>query len=432
MKISPYTMHLFTSSFPYEKGEEFLEEEYLHLSRSFNKIIIYPANMGTKVRPISENTTICDDFATQWMAAKRLLLLGSIATSWKNPEFIKELKRSFGICRTSSVKTAYKIFWRLLMQHTYSSITCKLLLRNCKSKHHIAYTYWLGGQTIGAAKAARISGNLKVVSRAHHRDLYEETNVPAYIPFRNLALNSCDHICTITEHGHNLIRTLGVPEQNTSLCRLGVRDRRLAPYKEGNRTIRIVSCSYLVPQKQVDIMISGLKLTAERNKNIQWCWDHIGDGPQMVTLKQKAANYLSNLPNMRWKFHGHLRTNELSSFYLGNYVDIFLNTSRSEGMPVTIMEALSFGIPVVAPAIYGIPEVINDANGILMKPPITNEVVADSLTEVSLRLRNDAPGLRAKARETWSYYFQSEQNYMLFCDLLKSLPLICDESGPRR
>ena len=49
--------------------------------------------------------------------------------------------------------------------------------------------------------------------------------------------------------------------------------------------------------------------------------------------------------------------------------DQFVLASHHEGLPVTVMEALTLGVPVVAPAVGGLPEVVtNDENGILVQP----------------------------------------------------------------
>jgi glycosyltransferase involved in cell wall biosynthesis len=59
--------------------------------------------------------------------------------------------------------------------------------------------------------------------------------------------------------------------------------------------------------------------------------------------------------------------------------DVFLLASRHEGLPVTVMEALTLGVPVVAPAVGGLPEVVTtDDNGILSTPGST-DALADAL-----------------------------------------------------
>jgi glycosyltransferase involved in cell wall biosynthesis len=59
--------------------------------------------------------------------------------------------------------------------------------------------------------------------------------------------------------------------------------------------------------------------------------------------------------------------------------DLFVLASHHEGLPVTVMEALTLGVPVVAPAVGGLPEVITtDENGILAEPG-SSAALADAI-----------------------------------------------------
>ena len=57
------------------------------------------------------------------------------------------------------------------------------------------------------------------------------------------------------------------------------------------------------------------------------------------------------------------------SFQLIHYFNIFVLPSITEGIPITILEAMQSRIPIVATAVGGIPEVLeNDVNGLLAEP----------------------------------------------------------------
>jgi glycosyltransferase involved in cell wall biosynthesis len=66
------------------------------------------------------------------------------------------------------------------------------------------------------------------------------------------------------------------------------------------------------------------------------------------------------------KLNGFVDNKNLIKFYQSQPVDLFLNVSASEGLPVSIMEALSFGIPVIATDVGGTSELVNENNGQLI------------------------------------------------------------------
>ena len=75
-----------------------------------------------------------------------------------------------------------------------------------------------------------------------------------------------------------------------------------------------------------------------------------------------------------------------------NPADVFVNVSSSEGLPVSIMEAFSYGIPAIATAVGGMPEIVTEDCGVLLKPDFGPEELAIVLEEwdVSNTARRDA------------------------------------------
>ena len=63
-------------------------------------------------------------------------------------------------------------------------------------------------------------------------------------------------------------------------------------------------------------------------------------------------------------------------------VDLFLNVSEYEGVPVSVMEAQSFGIPVIATAVGGTPEIVNEENGFLLPENPSQDEIASAIYDV--------------------------------------------------
>jgi glycosyltransferase involved in cell wall biosynthesis len=59
-------------------------------------------------------------------------------------------------------------------------------------------------------------------------------------------------------------------------------------------------------------------------------------------------------------------------------LDLLVSPSLSEGLPNTVLEAMSFGVPVLATAVGGVPEIIKDGNGVMV-PPNDPEMLAERM-----------------------------------------------------
>jgi len=80
----------------------------------------------------------------------------------------------------------------------------------------------------------------------------------------------------------------------------------------------------------------------------------VGEGPERSKLQALIQEY--NL-NETFMLQGHL--NDMLSFYRS--LDLYLNTSVHEGIPMSILEAMAHGLPVVAPDVGGIGEVVSNS-----------------------------------------------------------------------
>lgn len=98
---------------------------------------------------------------------------------------------------------------------------------------------------------------------------------------------------------------------------------------------------------------------------------YIGDGPLRGKLHDRAQK--SELRN-NIIFTGPISHEQVALWQ--NAADTLILPSLNEGMPLAIMEALSCGTPVIASKVGGIPEIVNDKNGILIDPNNTEELVS--------------------------------------------------------
>jgi glycosyltransferase involved in cell wall biosynthesis len=103
----------------------------------------------------------------------------------------------------------------------------------------------------------------------------------------------------------------------------------------------------------------------------------VGDGPLLSDLRQLAQK-LEIAPFVH--FAGYQPEPEK---FLA-IMDIFALTSRSEGMPLSVLEAWAAGLPVVASAVGGLPEMIDSAEAGVLFPPGDVDALVSNLTSLLL------------------------------------------------
>jgi len=115
----------------------------------------------------------------------------------------------------------------------------------------------------------------------------------------------------------------------------------------------------LAKEKNVNRLLDAFKLVQEKYSLINL---HIvGDGEKVSEIKAKIKN--ENIKNVI--MHGPILHTELYSIY--QKCDIFVSTSDNESFGNTLLEAMNFGLPIVATDIPAYREVLGNA-GILSKP----------------------------------------------------------------
>lgn len=134
----------------------------------------------------------------------------------------------------------------------------------------------------------------------------------------------------------------------------------------------------LIPIKNISLLLRAAALVRDRS-SIPIQYLIVGDGVEAPSLKHEAER-LQISSHVR--FLGHL--DDLSSCY--RTMDALVLPSISEGSPMVVLEAMCFGVPVIASAVGGVPDIVDDGvTGLLF--PSEN---VETLTEHLLRFANDA------------------------------------------
>ncbi|SMP13996.1 Glycosyltransferase involved in cell wall bisynthesis [Desulfurobacterium pacificum] len=387
---------LFTSSFPYGKGEQFLEDEIEILSEVF-KVKIIPFSYGGSIvsRKLPKNVKVNKPLYIEKLQFSKLIkiLIASL------PE-MKKINFSFRRLRLYlSALRAIGFFF-----------SNKSILEELKTltDSDIIYFYW--GHVSAFAIPFLPNLKAKVVMRLHRGDLYEYLH-DGYFPFREQQLRKVDAVIPISFDGRKfLLRKYSFIKNKIFVHRLGVKNDSFITQPSKDGIFRIVSVSSINHVKRVDLICEILKYI----RSHKVLWTHFGDGP----LRKKLEEKIKELPsNVVVNLKGFVRRNDIFRFYRENPVDLFINVSSSEGIPVSIMEAISYGIPVVATAVGGTPEIVSEKVGILIEKEFNPKEVAFVIQNVLDSSAFD----RNVIKNYWSIYYNAEKNYKKFAEFLKNL-----------
>lgn len=392
---------LFTDTFPYGSGETFLKNELVYLAERADKIYIIPLQPANGKREMPENVVVLDpliSFDTKKEKLK-LILCGIFNLSPIN----------FAIHEWKINKPFDKIkIWEFITFLLRFRCIYKKLKINFKPTD-ILYFYW-GDKSVMLAPGLKEKYGSQIIVRFHGSDLFEEAKV-GYIPFRHYVFPSITKFVSVSECGRQYL-ILKYPKlvdkQKIFVSRLGVFDRGLNTISASKPTcFHILSCSYLVELKRIELIIKALHLI-----KFEVQWTHIGDGPLRDSLQAMCVDLPDHI-HVIWM--GQKDNEEVIRYYQHNHVDFFINVSSSEGIPVSIMEAMSFGVPAMATDVGGVSEIVNNSNGVLLPAKLDDVYLAAKLEEYA---HKDNAVLRENARKHWMQYFNADINYRNFAQLL--------------
>jgi glycosyltransferase involved in cell wall biosynthesis len=142
----------------------------------------------------------------------------------------------------------------------------------------------------------------------------------------------------------------------------------------------ILTAGHLIHRKGLDVLLRAIVLLAQRGERINLVI--AGEGLQRRELEEFARN---NGISDHVIFLGDQRHEQVLTL-LGR-ADSFVLASRAEGLPLVILEAMACGVPVVATAVDGVPEVIeHERTGLLV-----NSEDAHGMAAAILRLQQEEP-----------------------------------------
>lgn len=289
----------------------------------------------------------------------------------------------------------------------------------------VLYSYWLFANVrvaIGISEYLKQKGinNIRIVSRAHRYDLYEERNRLNYLPMREYILDKTDRVYACSRNGTDYLRQRHPAFRGKiDVGYIGTLDCGISQQPKTD-VFHIVSCCRIVPVKRLERLADALCLIDFPCK-----WTVIGGGIEGDQYYQQVKEYiqskLGSKEDVAVEFTGALPHDAIFDYYRENYVDVLINPSESEGLPAVIMEAASFGIPIIATDVGGTTEIVVDGvNGFVIPESFTDDALADAIGRMKELPSEAYAEFRRNAREIWQKNFDASVNNARFAKELFS------------
>jgi glycosyltransferase involved in cell wall biosynthesis len=353
------TLYLFTAGYPYGiKDEPFLENEIAYLADAFDKIVIFPKSKPSKDKRVTPSNVEVNDCINQAeLKNKKLVILNNLFFVLKIV-----LPSAYKPKNVISFWKNFKLLSDILAQGIIRGKTLKKELKNIDLSNAVFYDYWFTNSFYSISYLKKYRKIKKFVCRGHRYDIYKENWPTNEVPFLTYRIKNVDELYLISKHGYDHLKNVSHPKywDKLKLSYLGVINHNsdCSIKKVSDENFVIVSCARVVDFKRVHEIPLILKNITSPVK-----WIHFGDGPLFDKLKENCKLLPSNI---EVDLRGYVSNEDVIDYYKKYKVDLFISISLSEGLPVSMMEALSFGIPIIAVDAGGVNEIVCNENGVLI------------------------------------------------------------------
>ncbi len=387
------TLVLITDSFPFGGFTEpaFVMPELDELCRSFTRVIILPTiSVGSR-----------GDY--------HLPEAVEVDSSWlEYPQWNHKFLRAWRVAQPTVIAGVRGDFsWHGLTfsvaARTFASFIRKWLRRrNLDAGRTLFYTFWFDLATCGLAMACR-RRPLHYLTRAHGHDVYTRRTprLRSLAAARSLGIFAAGKTAAV-----RLRADFPASADKIEVMRLGTPFLgEGAVHTHDRSSLTVLSVARVAPEKRVALNYVLLRALAIARPSMHIRWIHIGDGPLMPELKDAVGR---DCPvNLSVDLRGACDNGEVHRLYREVPLDWTILLSTGEGLPVSVCESLSYGVPVIATAVRGISEALTDDCALLLAPdPEPEEFVRGILPYLDSEARYAA--MREAACLRWRQCFDAE------------------------
>ncbi len=407
MADTPLKIVLVTASYPFGTEEEFPGQEAPSWLLDRMDLTLAPLGMPGPLNPMPPGVSLDTRLATYRTRGRKLAATGLAAL---HPLFLREvalLLRRRSLTLTRLVQSLLVVGQTLLIRRGLRDVLDEV------GRDAVVYTYWHSSATYAAVLLKRAGRVRRVVSRGHGSDVYEAIAPGGWHALKRQLAPEIDHSWAVSESGaRELVARYGTDPARVSVSRLGVVLPEAAGPPPAPDEFRVLSISTCTPLKQVPLIAEAVASLASANPGTRIHWTHLGDGPGLVGVRELFERLRGTRPDLDGWLPGFIPHDAVGDLLADQPFDVFVNSSTSEGVPVSIMEAMSYGIPVIAPEVGGVSELVRPDTGWLLPSTASGVDVADALA-VALSERGLATR-RAAARDLVADRFDATANFREF------------------
>lgn len=374
---------LMTRDFPFRSGEGFVYDEISRLAR-FGRVTVLPAFAvrGETPRAMPDGAELDTSLAERGVLS---ILRPSTLTALLRAGF-EEVASRPGIL--GSPRSLVRLAGYLYRAGRVLDWVRRGTAQGDPPRRVMAF--WSNSEAFGMALAARSDSRIMLVSRSHRFDVWDDESPAGYLPFRRcIARDSHRLLPSSRRAAVHLRHVLPVDPDKIVVAPLGV-DPPFdpEPWRERNEVL-VVSCSTSAKVKRLPLVAASVRRAAAGDPGRQWKWIHLGTGDEQI-----RTELVGGPTNLEFESTGWMSRDSIFAFHRDRQPNCLVNLSSSEGVPLSILEALSMRVPVVATAAGGTAEMVDDSVGALL--PV--EVDAETAGAAIRRVVDAGESLRVAAR----------------------------------
>lgn len=320
---------------------------------------------------------------------------------WRELANIKKGKHPF----LPSLKSTFYACFSFLAIHKGLSKAAKQITIS-RDDHVILMGYWLHFLSKAALEFKKLipCSDIKVVARAHgSADIQNFAKPQRYYPFQADLLDRLDAVFAVSKSGCEYLRARSARPETVNCIYIGsVGPETFTP--RSRTPFTVMSCSNIIPLKRVGLVAEAVRILSRTIPDIQWI--HFGDGPERQALETACADIASHVD-----FRGYTEHHAVLCYLASGRASVFVSASATEGLPISVIEAIAHSLPVIATDVGSTGEaVVNETSGVLLPSDITAKELAKQISAFYYMNDSEYNAMSKKAFMLWQQKFDSRKN----------------------